>query len=94
MTGYYLEAGYNVFRLLENVNTELVPFIRYEVYDTHDAVEEGITKNEDYHNVIITTGLTWRLAKGAVLKADMQFVKPGPTDTYNQVFNAGFGVMF
>lgn len=94
MTGYYAEAGYNVFRLLNNVGTELVPFVRYEVYNTHDAVEEGIVQNDSYNNTIITTGLTWRLAKGAVLKADMQFVKPASKDEFGTVFNAGFGVMF
>jgi hypothetical protein len=94
MSGYYLEAGYNVFRLLRGVGTELVPFVRFEQYDTHAAVEDGITWNEGYNNTIITTGLSWRMAPGAVLKADMQFVKPQSADNYSQVFSAGLGFMF
>jgi hypothetical protein len=94
MSGYYLEAGYNVFRLLRGVGTELVPFVRFEQYDTHAAVEDGITWNEGYNNTIITTGLSWRMAPGAVLKADMQFVKPRSADNYSQVFSAGLGFMF
>jgi hypothetical protein len=94
MTGYYVEAGYNVFRPLKKVRTQLIPFVRYEVSDTHQSVEEGIVKNDAYRNTVVTTGLTWRMARGAVLKADMQFVRPGNTSTFSQVFNAGFGVMF
>ncbi len=94
MIGYYAEAGYNVFRHLKNVGTELIPFVRYEVYDTHHSVEGGLAKNKSYNNTIITTGLTWQLARGAVLKADMQFVRPASADEFGRVFNAGFGVMF
>jgi hypothetical protein len=94
LTGYYIEAGYNVFRPLKKISTQLIPFVRYEVSDTHRSVEEGIVKNEAFHNTIVTAGLSWRMARGAVLKADMQFVKPGNADSFNQIFNAGFGVMF
>lgn len=94
MTGYYAEAGYNVFRLISSCKTELIPFVRYEVYDTHNSVAEGIVKNDAYHHTIVTTGLTWRLAKGAVLKADMQFAKSAADSETAKVFNAGVGVMF
>lgn len=93
LTGYYVEAGYNVFRLVKNWKTELVPFVRYEAYNTHNSVDEGITKNPAYDNTIITTGLTWRMAPGAVLKADVQFYKSADDKTA-QAFNAGFGIMF
>jgi len=94
MYGYYVEAGYNVFRLVKSIKTELIPFVRYEAYNTQNTVEEGIVVNKAYENTIITTGLTWKLAKGAVLKADMQFLKSEADSKYMQVFNAGFGVMF
>jgi hypothetical protein len=94
MFGYYVEAGYNVFRLLKKVNTELVPFVRYEAYNTQHSVEDGIVANKANSNTVITSGLTWRLAKGAVMKADMQFIKSEADSKYRQVFNAGFGVMF
>ncbi len=94
MYGYYVEAGYNVFRLVKSIKTELIPFVRYETYNTQNTVEEGIVVNKAYENTLITTGLTWKLAKGAVLKADMQFLKSEADSKYKQVFNAGFGVMF
>jgi hypothetical protein len=43
---------------------------------------------------VVTTGLSFFLTSGAVVKADMQFVKTGASDKYAKTFNAGFGVMF
>ena len=34
MAGFYLEAGYNVFRLFDKVKSELVPFLRYSAFNT------------------------------------------------------------
>jgi hypothetical protein len=94
MTGYYVEAGYNVFRTFENTKTELVPFVRLEGYNTHAEVPSNITRNKSYKNAVITTGLTLKLAQGAVLKTDLQFVKPDGASSYSKVFSAGLGVMF
>lgn len=94
MTGYYVEAAYNVFRNLENIKTDLTPFIRYEGYNTHAKVPSNIKVNDAYKNTAITTGLTLKLAEGAVLKADLQFVKAENQTKYSKVFNAGIGVMF
>lgn len=94
MLGFYFEAGYNVFKPFKKINTALIPFVRIEAYNTQNSVEEGIAINKAYNNSLITTGLTWRMAKGAVLKADMQFLKSEADSQYATVFNAGFGVMF
>ncbi|NOU47098.1 MAG: hypothetical protein HOO86_08555, partial [Bacteroidales bacterium] len=94
MTGMYLEAGYDVFRLVKKTDMSLFPFIRYETVNTQASVAETIIKNENNQVNAITTGLTLKLAKGAVFKVDFQFVKPKSADTYSKVFNAGFGIMF
>ncbi len=94
MNGYYIEAGYNVFRPFENLKTELIPFVRLEGYDTHAKVSSTIARKESYKNNVITAGLTLKLAQGAVLKTDLQFVKPDGTSSYSKVFSAGLGVMF
>lgn len=94
MTGYYVEAGYNVFRHFEKTKTELVPFVRLEGYDTHAEVPSNITRNKSYKNSVVTAGLTLKLAQGAVLKTDMQWVKPDGASTSTKVFSAGLGVMF
>lgn len=94
MNGYYIEAGYNVFRPVSNVTDELIPFVRIEGYNTHNKVDDYLQKNPTYNQSIITTGLTWKITKGAVMKADMQFRKGENESEYSKVFSAGFGVMF
>ena len=94
MVGYYLEAGYNVFRSIADVKSELVPFFRFEQYNTHYAVDNSIEKNDNYNVNIITVGLGWKITSKAVLKADMQFVKSMAVTESDKIFNAGVGIMF
>ncbi|MCK5208821.1 MAG: hypothetical protein KAQ79_12390, partial [Cyclobacteriaceae bacterium] len=92
--GYYLEAGYNVFQGAGNIKTELIPFIRYSEFDTHHNVEGELEKNDNYHRTVITTGLGWKVAPGAIFKIDMQFLKTKADDTFSTIFNAGVGIWF
>lgn len=94
MTGYYFETGYNIFRLFKNIDQELVPFIRYEFYNTHSSVDASTTVKPAYKNTIITTGLTYRLTEKAVMKSDMQFSKSAASVEYSKTINAGIGIMF
>lgn len=94
MSGYYVEAGYDVFRPFEKLESELIPFVRIEGYNTHAKVGSNISENKSYKNSVITTGLTLKLAQGAVLKTDLQFVKSDADQKYAKVFSAGLGVMF
>jgi hypothetical protein len=94
MAGYYIEAGYNVLRPVTKTKMELVPFIRYEYYNMHQSVTAPVIVNNAYKNTVITSGLTCRLTKNAVLKTDMQWIKPASTGDWSKVFNAGIGVMF
>lgn len=93
MAGYYAELGFNVLRRLPT-EKQLVPFVRYEFLNTHYDVGSSITKNKGYEKRIITAGVTFTLTKGAVVKADMQFVKSGSSDDYDKLFNVGIGVTF
>ena len=93
MFGYYIDLGYNVLRSVKT-EKQLIPFVRYSNYDTHYTVSENITDNTAYQKNVFTTGLSFFLTSGAVVKADMQFVKTGVSDKYAKTFNAGFGVMF
>ena len=94
LMGYYVEAAYNVLKGNQNTSSQLLPFVRYEQFDTHNTVHSSITKNDSYNKTAITTGLSWRITQGAVVKADMQFIKSKANSEYNKVFNAGVGIMF
>jgi len=94
MNGYFVEASYDVFKNVKSISSALHPFVRYEAYDTHYKVEDSIERNPGLKKQVITTGLSWYPAKGAVVKAELQFLKSGSADAFSTVFNAGFGVMF
>lgn len=93
MLGYYLEAGYNVFKLM-NLSGELNPFVRYELYNTHQSVTNSIVQNDAYNITNITFGLGWKPVHGAVYKIDYQlFSDATSADTRGQI-NLGVGVWF
>lgn len=94
MYGYYVEAAYNVLRPFGGTKYQLLPFARFEKYDTHWSVGDVAAKNDAYNVTAITAGLTLRLAKGAVVKTDIQLTKPKSADEYSKVLNFGIGVSF
>ncbi len=94
INGYYLEAGYNVFHHTAIDDSELIPFIRYEKYNTHYKTDAVTTQNESYNNSLIVTGLGWKISQGAMLKADMEFAKNELTQQYKKTLNLGIGVWF
>ncbi len=94
MAGWYGEVGYNVFHSLESTETELIPFLRFEQYNTHASVEQGTTLNPAFDRTDITIGLGWKLTRGAMLKVDYQVFKNEASDDSKQQFNAGVAIWF
>lgn len=94
MIGYYAEVGYNVLRACQRTKSELIPFVRYENSNTHLTTAGSLAKNDAYNIQLITTGLSYKITKGVVVKADVQFKKSAAETSYSTVFNAGVGVMF
>ena len=94
ISGWYGEVAYNVFHSLESTQTELIPFIRFEQYNTHASVEQGTTLDPAFDRTDISIGLGWRLTRGAMLKIDYQVFKNGASDDSKQQFNAGVAVWF
>ncbi|MFO7939890.1 MAG: hypothetical protein R6U66_09080 [Bacteroidales bacterium] len=94
LMGYYLEAGYNVLHHATSTNLELIPFVRYEKYDTHQRVEASLTENTAYNRQEITAGLTLKVARGAAFKIDYQWLGNEALDTPDRMLNMGVGVWF
>ncbi|RKE92187.1 porin [Ichthyenterobacterium magnum] len=92
LQGWYLETAYNLLPL--NKEQQLYAFARYEDFDTHASVDGGLMKNDSYNRNEWTFGLSYKIAPGAVVKADYQ-IKDNATsaDTPNQL-NVGLGVWF
>ena len=74
MMGYYIEAGYD---LLHGKEQALIPFVRYENYNTQHKMASGYTANKAYDRQDLFVGLSYHLAKGAVVKFDYQNSKDG-----------------
>jgi hypothetical protein len=93
-TGYYAEVAYNVMRHFESVKSELVPFVRYEGFNTHQAVAGNLVANDAYKKSAVVAGLGWKPIPGVALKADMQWVKSDADTKAAKAFNAGIGIFF
>jgi len=93
LQGWYLEAAYNL--LPQTKKQQLFAFTRYEDYDTHASVDGDLLRNLSYDRNEWTFGLSYKLAPGAVVKADYQ-IKDNAVmnnNTSNQL-NFGIGVWF
>ncbi|PCJ27454.1 MAG: hypothetical protein COA97_03705 [Flavobacteriales bacterium] len=96
MFGYYAELGYDLISIFKkDAKERLVLFGRYEIWDTHATVAAEQTKNHGYRRSAITTGFSYHIARGAVLKADYQiFDNEAEGNTPSNQFNLGVGVWF
>jgi hypothetical protein len=94
LSGWYGEVGYNILHSSERFKSELIPFVRFEQYNTHASIADGSTANPALERTDLTLGIGWKMAKGAMLKLDYQnFSNKGPGDSKHQV-NAGVAVWF
>ena len=93
LTGYYAEAGYNVLEGRSDTE-ELISFVRYENYNTHAGVTEGTIINDTYNRTDITIGLGFKVAKGAMFKADYQIKSNAGSDDNSGQFNFGAAISF
>jgi len=93
MLGYYFEAGYDVLHGSGAEGQKLIPFARFENYNTHLSVDENITKNDAYNRTDLTLGIGYWFTSGTVVKADCQRFNNASGTGSNQ-FNMGIGFMF
>ncbi len=93
VSGYYLEVSYNVLKTTESSH-QLIPFVRYEHFDTHKSVVDSETRNDAYNVTEIIFGLGWKPAEGAIFKIDARMRKTMADDSYSPYLNAGIGVWF
>lgn len=94
LKGWYAEVAYNLLPLSKE--QKLDAFVRYEKYDTHAATKDaGIARNLAYNRNEWTTGLSYHVAPGAVVKADYQILDNAIENNKSKgQFNFGFGFWF
>jgi hypothetical protein len=92
LQGWYLEGAFNL--LPQAKQQQLFAFARYSDYDTHTSVSGGSLKNDSYDRDEWTLGLSYKLAPGAVVKADYQIKGDATTASAQNQLNFGIGVWF
>lgn len=92
MQGWYLETAFNLLPLTKE--QQLYAFARYEDYDTNTSVKGDLLVNDAYNRSEWTLGLSYKLAPGAVVKADYQFKNDATNNSLPNQLNFGIGVWF
>lgn len=91
MNGYYVELGYNI--ISSETDWQLIPFIRYENYDTQATVGSNYTKDKSKNKTNITYGLSAKPLENIVFKVD--YIKSSnDASTGVDSFNLGMGWNF
>ncbi len=96
--GWYLEGGVSVmpksWKKGRLSKSDIIPFVRYEEYDTQYKVAAGTVKDEANDRTDITLGVNFPLTEAFVLKADYQLKYNEAASNPNNVFNLGMGWIF
>lgn len=71
LQGWYVEGAYNLLPV--DKQQKLFAFARYEKFNTHANTDGPLEANEAYDRTDLTTGLTYHIAPGVVVKGDYQF---------------------
>jgi hypothetical protein len=94
MMGWYLEAAYDVLRLLvPNSDQGVVVFIRFEDFNTQESVPTGFTADPANDRQVMTAGLAYYPIPDVVLKADLESWEDGADNDGNR-FNLAVGYQF
>ncbi|MDF7808497.1 hypothetical protein P4E94_13680 [Pontiellaceae bacterium B12219] len=97
--GWYLEGGVSVmpdsWKTGKLKESDIIPFVRYSMYDTQHKVPTGTVKNEANDRSDVTVGVNWMLTQNFVLKADAQFMSNELVGSdVNNRYNLGMGWIF
>lgn len=93
MQGFYAQAGYDVLAGTALNDVTLMPYVRYEKYNTQNSVPVGFSKDpsKDVHS--ITAGLSFYPESRIVFKADFKRISNEAKSGINQV-NGALGYIF
>ncbi|TNF47065.1 MAG: hypothetical protein EP305_09140 [Bacteroidetes bacterium] len=91
--GGYAELSYKA-DLKKDDYLQLIPFVRYEYYDTHFKVDDNISRNKAYAREEVLIGVGLKPAPGIIFKADYQLTRTKLNDEFMSTINLGFGYWF
>jgi len=91
--GWYLQAGFDVLSLAPGARASLIPFARYERYDTQSEVPAGYSRNPENDVKVLTIGAVFKPIEPIAVKIDWQQRKNAASTGVNQ-WNVGLGYLF
>jgi len=83
--GWYVEGGYD----LGNGNVSVIPYARYERFDTQRSVPFGFERNPENDDRLLTFGVAFKPIPQTVIKVDWQNSRKKQDQ-----FNIGLGYIF
>ncbi len=93
--GFYVEGAYDVLPVVFPETTQyLAPFIRYENFDTQDAVPHGFTRVPGNAVQLFSVGLDYKPHPQVVLKLEYRNFDSGHTRTTPDELDLGAGFVF
>ncbi len=94
LEGWYGQAGYDVLsHFAERTRQAVIPFVRYERYDTQDEVEDGFVTTGVNDVKVITFGAAWKPIPQLAVKVDVQDIDRSDGTGTDQL-NAAIGYVF
>jgi hypothetical protein len=93
ISGFYVEGAYNIMPIVcADAESELLPFVRYERYNTQASVT-GFAANPVYDRNEVTIGATLKPTYNTAVKIDYQFLN-NAADADTKMLNIGIGYHF
>ena len=92
LTGWYVQAGYDVLRGART-DVQLLPYVRFESVNTQDAVPDGFSADPANDLSLLTLGAQVLPIPQIVLKTDYTFQSTGADSGVDQ-WNVSLGYLF
>jgi len=91
--GWYVQGGFDVLSLVSATKLNLIPFVRYEQYDTQAEVPVGYERNPENDVKEVTVGVAFQPIPQLILKTDWQ-QRHNAAKAGVSVWNASLGYVF
>jgi len=91
--GWYVQGAYDVLSFRPTSKMSLLPYVRYEQYDTQDQVPAGYTKNPANDIDELTVGIAFKPIDRLVFKLDWQ-QRQNAANTGVNAWNVALGYIF
>jgi hypothetical protein len=94
MMGWYLEAAYDVLKLMApSTDQSVVAFLRYEDFNTQESMPSGFTEDPANDRQVTTVGVAYFPIPDVALKADLENWEDG-ADNDGSRFNLAVAYQF